>query len=108
MADVDRLVHMPVSEMVGESSEMDRFAEHVVRAVRATAAPNRKTGAYMESIKVKRIPGRGVASYVSDRLIYSDDPEAVQIEWGHWRNRDNKEAGYVPGQLIFTRTLESF
>lgn len=112
MAKVDKMVHLPVSIMVGDSSEMDEAANLVKARVVSEASRNRLTGAYIASIKIDRVPGRqGNGTLVTDRLIYSDDPGAMAIEYGHRIKgfigplQQGNVNGKVPGQYIFTRAL---
>lgn len=108
MAKVDQMVHMPVSIMVGRSRAMDDFADRVLRAAQQEAAKSRLTGAYMESLKVAKVPGRsGRGKRVTDRLIYSDDEAAGVIEWGRYLNRSSPGAGKTGGKFVMTRTLAS-
>lgn len=101
MATVDRMVHLPVSIMVGKSREMDRAAEGVRDRVIANAMRHRLSGAYIGSIKIGRVRGRqGNGLLVTDRLVFTTDPGALSIEYGHKNSRSGK---FVPGQYIFTR-----
>lgn len=102
MAKVDMLVHMPVSVMVGRSTAMDRAADLVKARVLAEASRHRSTGAFMRSIKVKKVRGRfGRGKQVTDRLIYSDDPAVLSIEYGTTRSDGTR----VPGKHTFERAL---
>ena len=102
MATVDRMVHLPVSIMVGNSRALDTAAAQVKANIIAQAAKHRLTGAYMQSIKIEKVRGRqGNGRLVTDRLIFSDDPAALSIEFGHWQGKQNRR--FVPGQYIFTR-----
>lgn len=98
MAEVDRDVGVIVARMVGDSAALDDAAE-AFRADVVAAAPVGKVrgGAFRSSIKVERVPGR---SGVTDRLIYSDDPGARAIEYGH----EGPDGEWVPGHYPFTRT----
>lgn len=102
MATVDRMVHIPVSIMVGRSRAMDAAAAGVQARIIAEATRHRLTGAFIRSIKIEKVPGRqGNGRLVTDRLIYSDDPAALSIEFGHRQGKKNKR--FIPGQYIFTR-----
>lgn len=100
MAYVNRMVHLPVSIMVGESSEMDHAADAVRARVVSEASKHRKSGAYINSIKTRKVRGRqGNGKLVTDRIVYTTDPAALSIEYGH----ETLSGTRVPGQLIFTR-----
>lgn len=63
-----------------------------------TEAKGTATGRYKSSIGISRITtGRGV----KDILIYTNDPQAHIIEWGHVR----KDGTWEPGKFVFTRAL---
>lgn len=68
---------------------------------RVYASPEGKvTGAYAESFGFVREPTkRGVMDY----LIFSADPQAHIIEWGHV----TKDGGWEPGKFVFTRALQN-
>lgn len=103
---VDRMVHIPVSIMVGGSREMDEAGRLMKSRVIAEAAKHKLTGAFIASVKVRKVPGRqGNGRLVTDRLIYSDDPGVLAIEFGRKRSRDPDVPGRVPGQFIFTKAL---
>lgn len=91
MAEVDRDVGVIVARMVGDSDALDDAAE-AFRAEIIDQAPHR-TGDFRSSIKVERVPGR---SGVTDRLIYSDDPGALSIEYGHEGPNGEWVAGHFP------------
>lgn len=102
-----KYVEGEASHLVGESAYMDAVARRVKGKVLAEAARHRRTGAYMASIKIAKVrppayvtPGH----YVKDRLIYTDDPAALSIEYGH-KVPGGKSQRPVGGQFIFTRAL---
>ncbi|NVC23403.1 HK97 gp10 family phage protein [Kocuria salina] len=92
MAEVDRDVGVIVARMVGDSAALDDVAEAFRDEVKRLAPV--RTGAFRDSIKVKKVPGR---SGVTDRLIYSDDPAAVIIEHGY----ESDDGTFVAGNFPF-------
>lgn len=102
-----KYVEGEASHLVGESAYMDAVARRVKGKVLAEAARHRLTGAYMRSIKIAKVrppeyvtPGH----YVRDRLIYTDDPGALAIEYGR-KPSQHKSSRPVGGQHIFSRAL---
>ncbi|MBU3995588.1 MAG: DUF5403 family protein [Actinobacteria bacterium] len=102
-----KFVEGEASHLVGESQAMDAVARRIKGRVLAEAARHRQTGAYMASIKIRTVrppayvtPGH----YVKDRLIYTDDPAALSIEFGR-KPSGHKTQRPVGGQHIFTRAL---
>lgn len=69
-----------VAKLPGVQAELDKGAQKVLVRAKANAAAHFKTGAYSASLGVAVVPGkRGV----KDRMVYSSDPAAVPIEFGH-------------------------
>ena len=102
-----KFVEGEAAHLVGESAAMDQAARRVKGRVLAEAARHRQTGAYMASIHIKKVrppnyvtPGH----YVKDRVIYTNDPAALSIEYGHKPSK-HKTQRPVGGQFIFTRAL---
>ncbi len=102
-----KFVEGEASHLVGESAPMDAAARRIKGRVLAEAMRHRSTGAYMASIHIKKVrppayvtPGH----YVKDRLIYTDDPAALTIEYGRKpsRHKTQRPSG---GQFIFTRAI---
>lgn len=110
MAEVYRAAaHVEAARLVGESDVLDDLAARVQRTVRREAARNRNTGDYINSIKVATRTG---PSGVKDRIVYTNDPGALSIEYGHMtirRHKGSRRASWngtrVPGQYVFTRAF---
>jgi len=77
-------------DLPGFSSEV----AEVEAAVKAEAARFDDTGAFRRSVKTGRERYRGV----EDHVVYSDDPAAYSIEFGH----STKGGTHVPGNFVFT------
>lgn len=106
MAKVNMMVHIPVSIMVGNSRALDEAAELVRARVVAEAAHHRLSGAFINSVKIERVRGRqGNGRLVTDRLVYSNDPGVMAIEYGRKRNTDPANTERIPGQFIFTKAF---
>lgn len=99
--------------IAGNMPEMDEGAEKVLAAVRELAAGRRDTGAYLESLHVTREPAVKPSRYggerVTDRVVWTDDPNALSIEYNHLQGeRGSGERKVIPGQFIFTRAVDRF
>lgn len=102
MAKVYKTAGILAAKMCGESSAMDDWAGTVLGAVKAQAAKHRDTGSYIRSLGVEEIPGkRGV----TDRLVFSDDPAALSIEFGHFAGKGENRT-WVPGKFIMINAVE--
>lgn len=98
MAQVFRSAAIDAARIVGESRELTTAAEEVAVEVRSRAAATADTGRFASSIDVATDAGpRGVL----DRVVVSDDPGAIAIEYG-WTTPAGRR---VPGQHAFTDTL---
>lgn len=84
-----------VAHMSGIQPHLDRVAQQILGRARANAAAHAQTGEYMASLGVQRA---GI-----DRLVYSDDPAAAAIEFGHVTR--GKTPKYVRGQRILLNAL---
>lgn len=101
MARVNKNAGTLAAQIAGEMSEMDDAEHRLEAAVRSEAERHRRTGAFQASINSGRVPGkRGV----TDREVWTDDPAAWSIEYGH-RAPDGTD---VPGKFIFTNALRRF
>lgn len=77
----------------------NRFRGHALRL----AAESRLTGAFMDSIHVATVRGeRGRGVRIRDRLVYSDDPGAIPIEFGR-----HEGDTHVPGKHVFGRARDA-
>jgi len=105
---IDVLAHMEPSKIVGTSVYMDRAAQRVKDRVIANALTHRDTGAFINSLKIKRVRGRsGRGKQITDRLVYSDDPGAMAIEYGRTPPGGSRQRP-VGGQHNFTEALVHF
>lgn len=98
MAKVYKGTGLKVAKLPGMQPALDGAARQVLAAAKGLAARHRKTGRYMSSLHAMPVQGeKGVV----DRIIYSDDPGAGAIEYGHLT--DGETPTWVPGQFILTR-----
>lgn len=87
-----------VAKLPGVQAELDKGAQKVLVRAKTNAAAHFKTGAYSASLGVAVVPGkRGV----KDRMVYSSDPAAVPIEFGHVA----ADGRVVQGQWILLNAL---
>lgn len=90
--------------------EIEAAAHRVLLVWRAVAAYHTVTGQYARSLHLVRDRyGRGIRDWV----VYTDDPNAMQIEYGHWLKVDSDHDGtatptgkYVPGLRIGNRAFD--
>lgn len=97
MAKIYKSAGLTAAIIAGESAAMDKAAAKVAQAVKREAAKHRDTGDFQRSIKTKRVRGR---SGVTDREVYTDDPNAWTIETGHLA----PDGTHVPGNFTFINT----
>ena len=91
MAHVDKSVELEAARIAADT---DEFA--------ANARDIANTGDFARSIKRKvHITSQGVA----DQIIYSDDPAAPSIEFGHIIQGTTT---WVPGHHVFGKTAAKF
>lgn len=98
MAFVRKNASTIAAQIASEHPVFDAEAQKVATAVRAEAAKHNRTGRFLGSIKVETVKG---PSGVTDRLVYSDDPNALSIEYGHFTAGDSPK--WVPGIFAFTK-----
>lgn len=89
------------ARIAGEMSEMDSAVARVESAIKAEASDDVDTGDFMDSIESGRIPGK---KGVTDRAVWSTDPAAFAIEFGHTA----KNGTEVPGQFNFVNGARRF
>lgn len=99
--------------IAGNMPEMDAGAEKVLAAVRENATEHHDTGAYQASLHVERVPAakpsRHGSKRVTDRLVWTDDPDAISIEYGHLQGEQGSgERKFIPGLFIFNRAADRF
>lgn len=96
MVSLNRGVSTEAARMIGDSAAFDSVMEQRANRIRSLAP--RRTGAFQESIQVRKVPGK---NGVTDREIYSDDPAALSIEFGHV----TKDGTPVHGHFPFSRGI---
>ena len=85
--DIDENVNTVAAIMVSGCTEFKALGPKMLAAVKARALTHVKTGAFLNSIKLKRWPSyadnvRYFSSPVRDWVVYSDDPSVTIIEFG--------------------------
>lgn len=98
MAWIDPRASLIAARIASVDAVFDAAADEVAAQVRANAAGSKRTGRFLASIKVERVSG---PSGVTDRLVYSDDPNAMSIEYGHFT--DGEKPSWVPGKFAFRK-----
>lgn len=101
MARVNKQAGVVAARVAGEMSEMDSAMSRVESAVQSEAVKHRDTGAFQSSIRSGRVPGE---SGVTDRAVWTDDPAAWPIEFGH----TTPSGTDVPGKFIFSNAARRF
>ena len=99
---------LPAAQQAGADPHFSDIArKQVMHKAIALAAQHRKSGAFMDAIKMKKIPGRrGRGVRVQDRYVYTDDPRAASKEFGHLQGPKGEPGRErVAGQGIFTEVL---
>lgn len=91
MVSLNRGVSLEAARMIGDSAEFDSVMEQRKNRIRGLAP--RRTGAFQDSIQVRKVPGK---NGVTDREIYSDDPAALAIEFGHMTKSGEPVHGHFP------------
>lgn len=101
MADVeiDRDTGVVVARMVGLTEDFTRACLPLLIVARSLAAQHVDTAAYIHSLGIERIKGK---KGVTDRSVYSNDPQAHIIEAGHMQS-SRKGLHFVEGQHILRR-----
>ena len=84
-------VSTEAARMIGDSAEFDSVMEQRKNRIKSLAP--RRTGAFQDSIQVRKVPGK---KGVTDREIYSDDPAALSIEFGHVTPGGTPVHGHFP------------
>lgn len=84
-----------VAKLVADTPVFLGFANQLASEVRANAAQHKDTGHFTDSVKVGRDRH---SSGVNDAVVYSDDPGALSIEFGHTQG-----GVYHPGIYAFSQ-----
>ena len=93
MVHLDRNFELEVAKVASRDPAMDAVAAKVLARAKAKASAHVKTGRYVGSLTSKTVRTR---QGVHDRLVYSDDPDAHIIEFGH----ASPSGKWVEGQHI--------
>lgn len=99
--------------IAGNMPEMDEGAEKVLAAVRELATEHRDDGDYLKSLHLTREPAAEPSRYgskrVTDRVVWTDDPNAWDIERGHFQGKMGTPGRrFVHGLFIFMRAADRF
>lgn len=92
------------SEEIDLDPALDEVAAKVLANAQSLAAQHVDTGAYAASLHVtvdRSSPSR------RDRIVESDDPAAIAIEWGHVAHAADGAGTHVPGQHILARAADA-
>ena len=85
--------------------ELDEVAREILAFAIGLAAEHVDTGDFARSLNIsidRSSPSR------RDRLVYSDDPAALSIEYGHvQRNKDGTPGEFVEGLHILARAADA-
>lgn len=101
MANVYDGTGVKIARLPGIQTELDGAAAEILARAKAGAARHADTKHYLKSLKMGPISGpRGVV----DREVYSDDPAAIAIEFGHLA-KGKRGVAWVPGQRILLNAL---
>lgn len=98
MATVFKGVGTKLAKLPGIQPELDTAAAAILARAQSHASSRSDSGAYMSSLGVGVVAGK---KGVKDREVYSDDPGAIPIEFGHISAAEK----WVPGQRILLRAL---
>lgn len=90
-----------IARLPGIQPELDKAAAQVLARAKGLASQHVKSAAYMNSLQMGTTPG---AAGVIDREVYSDDPGAVAIEFGHLA-RGKGGGTWVPGHRVLLNAL---
>lgn len=109
MASVERNAYLKAAIIAGGSHEMGAVAHRLKGNLIAEAARHNLTGAFMNSFFVKTVPGlTGNGRLVDDRIVGSNDPAALAINYGHiagTRENQHAQSTRVPGKHVFEKAI---
>lgn len=87
-----------IAAMVSDSDVLDVIAGEVLENAKRLAEPHRKTGHYIETLEVVKVPYR---KGVVDRYVVATDPGALAIEYGEVTPDGKHEKGqHILGRAI--------
>lgn len=98
MAQVYKGAGTKVAKLPGIQPELDKAARTILNRAKGLAARRADSGRYLRSLNAVTVPGK---KGVKDRLVYSSDPGAIPIEFGHI----SRSGKWVPGQRILLSAL---
>lgn len=101
MAKVYKGVGIKLAKLPDIQTELDSAAAEILERAKTGAAQHADTKHYLNSLKMGSTPG---PSGVVDREVYSDDPAAIAIEFGHLAEGTHKVT-WVQGQRILLNAL---
>lgn len=101
MATVFKGVGTKIARLPGVQPELDKAAAKILARAKAGASQHVRSGHYLNSLKIKTVRGKGG---VIDREVYSDDPGAVAIEYGHLTDGKNGPT-WVPGHRVLINAV---
>ena len=83
---------------------LDEVAHKIAAAATSLAAQHVESGDYISSIHVTTLHD---SESGRDRFVYSDDPAALSIEYGHVAHTSEGKGRRVEGQHIMGRAADS-
>lgn len=90
-----------IARLPGIQPELDSAAAKILARAKAGASQHVRSGHYLNSLKVKTARGK---AGVIDREVYSDDPGAVAIEYGHLAEGKSGPT-WVPGHRVLINAV---
>lgn len=107
MAELEPDVHVQAAIIAGGDSSMNRAANKLKANLIAEAVRHNLTGAFAQSFRIRKAPGlQSTGRQVTDRIVYSVDPAAMSINYGHIAGpRPHQEFQKVPGKHVFEKAI---
>lgn len=103
MAQVYKNAYIEMAKVTGDSPVFTGFAEEIKEKASANAAAHTsndgRPDTYAESFSVETVKAK--KGYVKDRLVVTDDKNAMSKEFGHMTRGKNPK--WVPGQFALIR-----
>lgn len=94
-------INVTAARIAGRSPVLDAVAARLLANIQAEIAPHTDTGEYASSWRIEVRTGK---NGVSDRYVYSNDPVAMDIEYGHPTPDGKHVAGIHAIQHAVART----
>lgn len=102
-------LHVASAVIAGRKPEMDRAANRLLHNIQAEAAQHNLTTAFMNSWEVATVPGEsGNGRRVSDRVVFTNDPGALSINYGHFARQPKGSdtiPDFVPGKHVVEKAI---